>query len=93
MKIQSHTCLKKQLHHVQKVHVGEDLLTRERFTGAKGLRSGCATEKERFDHLYPITFEMWPMNFLLLIFKSLFDENSFEKGSMNAAKISLKRKT
>jgi hypothetical protein len=33
------------------------------------------------------------MNFLLLIFKSLFDEKSFEKGSMNAAKISLKRKT
>jgi hypothetical protein len=43
---------------VQKVHVGEDLLTRERFTGAKGLRSGCATEKERFDHLHPITFEI-----------------------------------
>ena len=80
---------------VQKVHVGGDLLTRERFTGAKGLRSGCATEKERFDNLYPITFEMWhtAMNFLLLIFKSLFDENSFEKGSMNAAKIRLKRKT
>ena len=38
---------------------------------------------------------MWhtAMNFLLLIFKSLFDENSFEKGSMNAAKIRLKRKT
>jgi hypothetical protein len=33
------------------------------------------------------------MNFLLLIFKSLFDENSFEKGSMNVAKIRLKRKT
>jgi hypothetical protein len=48
-----------------------------------------------FDHLYPITFEMWhtAMNFLLLIFKSLFDENSFEKGSMNAAKIRIKRKT
>ena len=43
---------------VQKVHVGEDLLTRERFTGAKGLRSSCATEKERFDHLHPITFEI-----------------------------------
>jgi hypothetical protein len=44
-------------------------------------RSGCATEKEMFDHLYPITFEMWhtAMHFLLLIFKSLFDENSFEK--------------
>ena len=61
----------------------------------KVLRSGCATDKERFDNLYPITFEMWhtAMNFLLLIFKSLFDENSFEKGSMNAAKIRLKRKT
>jgi hypothetical protein len=37
---------------VQKVHVGGDLLTRERLTGTKGLRSGCATEKEMFDHLY-----------------------------------------
>jgi hypothetical protein len=46
--------------------------------------SDFVTEKERFDNLYPITFEMWhtAMNFLLLIFKSLFAENSFEKGSM-----------
>ena len=80
---------------VPKVPVGGDQLTRERFTGAKSLRTGCITDQDRFDHLYPITFELWhtAMNFLMLIFKNLFEENSFEKGTMNAARIKLARKT
>jgi hypothetical protein len=52
------------------IHIGGDQLTRERFSGAKSLKSGCFTAKERFDHLGPITFELWhtAMNYLKLVF-------------------------
>lgn len=59
---------------VPNVHIAGDQLTRERFSGAKGLRTGGATPQQGFDHLYPISFEMWHtgMNFFTLIFKVLF---------------------
>ncbi|KAK3102170.1 hypothetical protein FSP39_009302 [Pinctada imbricata] len=80
---------------VPSVQVGGDQLTRERFSGGKGLRTGCSIPEEKFAHLTPITFEMWHtgMNFLACIFKELFDEGSYEKGTMNSAKIKLSRKT
>lgn len=47
-----------------KVHIGGDQLTRERFSGAKRLRAilsrnACLTEKQRLQHMQPITFELW----------------------------------
>jgi hypothetical protein len=77
------------------VHIGGDQLTRERFSGAKGLRTGGVTPQQRFDHLSPISFEMWHtgMNFLSLIFKLLFSPDSYDRGTLNAAKIKLARKT
>ncbi|KAL3836462.1 hypothetical protein ACJMK2_021894 [Sinanodonta woodiana] len=77
------------------VHIGGDQLTRERFTGGKGLRSGCLTEMEKLNHLYPITFEMWhtAMNVSTVIFKCLYREESFDQGTINAERIRLNRKT
>lgn len=46
------------------MHIGGDQLTRERFSGAKRLRAllsrnACLTEKQRLQHMQPITFELW----------------------------------
>lgn len=83
-----------------KVHIGGDQLTRERFSGAKRLRAllsrnACLTEKQRLQHMQPITFELWHagMNLLSLIFNVLFNEHSYEKGTMNSARIRLGRRT
>ncbi|XP_069101608.1 uncharacterized protein [Argopecten irradians] len=61
-----------------KVQIGGDQLTRERFSGAKCLRAGAADAFTRFDHLSPITFEMFHllMNFLICFNKILFKASS-----------------
>lgn len=39
-----------------------------------------------------LNFGILAMNFLLLIFNKLFNEKSFEKGAINAARVKLSRK-
>ncbi|KAL5004258.1 hypothetical protein ScPMuIL_017714 [Solemya velum] len=76
-----------------KVHIGGDQLTRERFSGAKRLRSGALTDKEKFTHLSPITFELFhlQMNVLQMFYKLLYNNNSTEPGTLYAEKIKLSR--
>lgn len=47
--------------HLQNISVpfGGDQLTRVRFVGAKDLRRGCHTAKDRFDHVSPFTVELF----------------------------------
>ncbi|XP_071153480.1 uncharacterized protein [Mytilus edulis] len=63
------------------VHCGGDQLTRERYSGAKRLRSGAATPSNRFEHLSPITFELFhmQMNYVKLIFKRLYSEEGLQE--------------
>ncbi|CAG2210873.1 unnamed protein product [Mytilus edulis] len=61
-----------------KIHIGGDQLTRERFSGAKGLRAAENNVKNRFGHLTPVTFEMFHllMNFLQGFFDFLYSDKS-----------------
>ena len=45
--------------HGVKIPCYGDQLTRIRFAGAKDLRSGCHSPKQRFDHLYPFCIVDW----------------------------------
>lgn len=70
-----------------------DQLTRERFSGAKRLRKDAITEEERFEHLSPITFELFhlQMTLLTMFYKLLYKKDSFEKGTLHGEKIRLSR--
>lgn len=61
-----------------RIHIGGDQLTRERFSGAKSLRSHEDTPVARFENLSPITFEFFHMhmNFLKMAFSVLFNDKS-----------------
>ena len=61
-----------------RVHIGGDQLTRERFSSAKSLRAHEDLPASRFASLSPITFEFFHlhMNFLQMVFKTLFKEDS-----------------
>ena len=56
-----------------KIQIGSDQLTRDRFSGGKALRSHHMNANERFDHLGPITFELFHMlmNYMKMGFKQL----------------------
>ena len=76
------------------VHIGGDQLTRERFSGAKRLRIGADCASERFDHLSPITFELFHMlmNYLMTFFKKLYNVSSEnEIGTMKAEQTRISR--
>lgn len=76
-----------------KIHIGGDQLTRERFSGAKGLMVNEKSAAGRFEHLSPITFELFhlQMNVLTMLYKVLYKENCSHLGTMAAEKIRLSR--
>ena len=76
-----------------KIHIGGDQLTRERLSGAKRIRQHATTDKERFLHLSPITFEFFhlQMSVLSMIYTILYNENSREPGTLCAEKVKLGR--
>ncbi len=77
-------------------HIGGDQLTRERFSGAKLLFLGAPTPKLRFDHLKPITAELFhlSMNFLTLAYHRLYHVDSGrETGTMKAEQDRIQRKS
>ncbi len=81
-------------HDIPNIHVGGDLLTRERFSSAKRLRATATKPEEKFVHLTPITFEMFhlQMKFLTYMFKQLYNKASGTSScSMFAAKVNLNR--
>lgn len=64
-------------------------MTRERFSGAKAMRTHKDDRKDRFVNLSPITFELFhmQMNFLKMAFKSLYKENSVgDRGTLSHLK-------
>lgn len=74
-----------------KIHIGGDQLTRERFSGAKGLRAAENNVKNRFGHLTPVTFEMFHllMNFLQGFFDFLYSDKS--AGDLGTLKCEINR--
>ncbi len=77
-----------------RIHIGGDQLTRERFSGAKTLRIGAVSPRDRFEHLSPITFELFHMlmNFLMVFFKRLYKDDSTDQvGTMKAEAIRISR--
>ncbi|XP_028409312.1 uncharacterized protein LOC114531912 [Dendronephthya gigantea] len=61
-----------------------DELTRVRFAGARDLRSGCHTPKQRLDHLYPYRIVGWhaKRSFLKSVFKRLYKNSGREAGTI-----------
>jgi hypothetical protein len=76
-----------------RIHVGGDQLTRERISGAKGLVVVEESPKASFQHLTPVTFELFhlQMNVLTLLYKVLYKDGSVDTGTMAAEKIRLAR--
>ncbi|XP_053377824.1 uncharacterized protein LOC123550437 [Mercenaria mercenaria] len=79
---------------IDKVYIGGDQLTRERFSGAKRLRAAALTETERFEALYPITFEVFhlQMAVLTLYYQMLYDEYHTDIFTLHCQRIRLLRK-
>lgn len=75
------------------VHIGGDQLTRERFYGAKRLRSAALSPSERLENLSPITFELFhlQMTVLATFYNILYNKKSTEKFTLHAQKIRLCR--
>lgn len=78
----------------QKIHIGGDQLTRERFTGAKRLRAAALTASECYENLYPVTFELFhlQMALLTLFYQVLYSTEHTESFTLNSQKIKLLRK-
>ncbi|XP_053388326.1 uncharacterized protein LOC128551481 [Mercenaria mercenaria] len=79
---------------LQEVHIGGDQLTRERFSGAKRLRAAALSEPERFESLFPITFELFhlQMTILTTFYQILYDTQNTGSFTLHIQKIRLLRK-
>lgn len=79
---------------LQKVHVGGDQLTRERFTGAKRLRAAAYTASDRLETLAPITFELFHLQMTVLntFYQVLYDTHHTDSFTLYSQKINLMRK-
>ncbi|XP_053405511.1 uncharacterized protein LOC123528628 [Mercenaria mercenaria] len=79
---------------LQEVHIGGDQLTRERFSGAKRLRAAALSETERFESLFPITFELFhlQMTVLTTFYQILYDTQNTDSFTLHSQKIRLLRK-
>jgi hypothetical protein len=86
-------CAEKPITSGTRVHVGGEQLTRERFSGAKRLRSWSNDDREKFHHLSPIIFELFhlQMMVLTLFYKLLYGKDSTEPGTLYAEKVRLSR--
>ena len=58
---------------LQRIHIGGDQLTRERFTEAKKLRMGCLEESDALKHLGHVTFEFFHLD--MKFWRKLFISN------------------
>ena len=72
-----------------KVHIGGDQLTRERFSGAKTLRSHGLTPSDTYQHLSPITFEFFHtmIAYIQVIFDLLYKEGCNNMCTIYAQKV------
>ena len=79
---------------LQKVHIGGDQLTRERFSGAKRLRAAALTETERLESLGPITFELFHLQMAVLtaFYQILYDTQNTDSFTLHSQKIRLLRR-
>lgn len=76
------------------VHIGGDLLTRVRLSGAKRLRASSKAPIHRYSHLHPITFEFFhlQMNVLKYFYKHLFVKSCSSIGTMYSSSVRINRK-
>ncbi|XP_028418118.1 uncharacterized protein LOC114543248 [Dendronephthya gigantea] len=80
--------------HGVKIPCFGDQLTRVRFAGAKDLRAGCHSAKQRLDHLYPFCIVDWhtKRSFLKTVFKRLYKNSGREKGTLRFFREKLNRR-
>ncbi|XP_028417518.1 uncharacterized protein LOC114541922 [Dendronephthya gigantea] len=80
--------------HGVKVPCFGDQLTRVRFAGAKDLRAGCHSAKQRLDHLYPFCIVDWhtKRSYLKTVFKKLYLNSGREKGTLRFFREKLNRR-
>ncbi|XP_028417603.1 uncharacterized protein LOC114542053 [Dendronephthya gigantea] len=71
-----------------------DQLTRVRLAGAKDLRAGCHTARDRLDHIHPIKVADWhcKRSFLKLIFKMLYKNSTRARGTLRYFREKLQRR-
>ncbi|XP_028403253.1 uncharacterized protein LOC114525978 [Dendronephthya gigantea] len=80
--------------HGVKIPCFGDQLTRVRFAGAKDLRAGCHSARQRLDHLYPFCIVDWhtKRSFLKTIFKKLYKNSGRERGTLRFFREKLNRR-
>lgn len=71
-----------------------DQLIRVRFAGARDLRAGSHTARDRLDHLYPFRIADWhpKRSFLKLVFKMLYKDSARQQGTLRYFREKLQRR-